>query len=436
MYFVVLTDPADVEKVLTSSALTEKGDTYNFFVPWLGEGLLISKGKKWQRRRKLLTPSFHFRILEDFLVIFNEQSNVFIEILREDFRGKEGKDICPYISRCTLDIMGETAMDQRFDAQRKKDTPYLNAVNKACEILQYRAIRPWFWINLCFNLTPAGRQFNAAVKTLHDFTDKVIKERQALGAESPQEKATTDVDEIYWHGKRRLAFLDLLLDAQKNPENNLSDKDIREEVDTFMFEGHDTTSASLGWTVFLLGCHQEFQAKVHEELDRIFEGDRTRPITTKDMAEMKYLEMCIKEALRLFPSVPYFSRTTTTDLVLDDDHTVPAGTDIVLTLMAMQRNADIFNDPNAYIPDRFLPENVAKRHPFAFIPFSAGPRNCIGQKFAIMEEKVILANLFRNFNVEAVESLADITVMTEVITRPKNGFKIRLIERESHVGGL
>ncbi|CAG7722213.1 unnamed protein product [Allacma fusca] len=223
---------------------------------------MTSKGAKWQTRRKMLTPSFHFKILEDFVITFNEQSNIFVEILREEFKDRQAKNICRYITRCALDIVGETAMDIKFDSQTKEDTPYVKAINKACEIVQFKAIRPWHWIYFISRLTPVGIQFDAALKTIHNFTDQVIKNRKLESDRSKNNETNTGVDEIYWNGKRKLAFLDLLLEAQKNPENNLSDLDLREEVDTFLFEGHDTISANLGWTAFLLASYPECQVRV------------------------------------------------------------------------------------------------------------------------------------------------------------------------------
>ncbi|CAG7786716.1 unnamed protein product, partial [Allacma fusca] len=114
----------------------------------------------------------------------------------------------------------------------------------------------------------------------------------------------------------------------------------------------------MSWTTFLLACNPECQAKVHQELDGIFDADKTRPITSKDVAEIKYLEMCIKEALRIFPSVPFISRSITSDFILDDDVTIPAGCDIILLTMPIHRNESIFPDPLAFQPDRFLPENT------------------------------------------------------------------------------
>ncbi|CAG7727158.1 unnamed protein product, partial [Allacma fusca] len=170
-YYIVLSNPDDIEKLLTSSVHITKGQTYSMVTPWLGDGLLTSTGAKWQTRRKLLTPSFHFRILEDFLTTFNEQAEILIDILRTDFKNKQEKDICQYITRCTLDIIADTAMGKKLNAQRDIDSAYVKAVNKACVIQAYRGTRPLLWPDFIFYLTSSGREYNSALKTLHAFTD-------------------------------------------------------------------------------------------------------------------------------------------------------------------------------------------------------------------------------------------------------------------------
>lgn len=115
--------------------------------------------------------------------------------------------------------------------------------------------------------------------------------------------------------KKRLAFLDLLIDASADG-TVLSNDDIREEVDTFMFEGHDTTSAAISWSLFLLGSHPDIQERVLREIDDIMGGDRERPPTMKELNDMRYLECVIKEALRLYPSVPFIARNIKEDVVI------------------------------------------------------------------------------------------------------------------------
>lgn len=184
--------------------------------------------------------------------------------------------------------------------------------------------------------------------------------------------------------KKRLAFLDLLLEMVD--KGTLTLQDVREEVDTFMFEGHDTTSAGMNWALQMLGSHPEYQAKVHQELDQVFGDDDDRDIRFDDLKNLNYLEMFIKEALRLYPSVPMFGRTLHEDCEING-FMVPASTQLLIIPFAVHRDPKHWPDPEIFDPDRFLPENSVGRHPFAYLPFSAGARNCIGQRFALMEEK-------------------------------------------------
>ncbi|XP_047474761.1 cytochrome P450 4c3-like isoform X2 [Penaeus chinensis] len=415
------------EVILSSQKHLDKSRDYTFLHPWLGTGLLTSTGSKWHSRRKLLTPAFHFKILEDFVEIFNSQSIKMVKLLEKKAEG-ECFDIFPYITLCTLDIICETAMGCKIGAQDNSESDYVKAVYRIGSLVQHRQARPWLQPDILFKLSGYQKEHDACLKLLHDFSYDKIRTRRKEYQESKKNKGQETTEDEALGKKKRLAFLDLLLEYSDGVAR-LTDEDIREEVDTFMFEGHDTTAAAINWTLYLLGCHPEIQARVHEELDGIF-GDSDRPVTMADLREMKLMENCIKEALRLFPSVPFIARELREDVVINDYH-IPSGTTVLVVTYRLHRDPEQFPNPEVFDPDRFLPENCKTRHPYAYVPFSAGPRNCIGQKFAQMEEKIVLSNVLRHYRVESTIRREDLRILGELILRPENGNPLKLFPRKA-----
>lgn len=421
---VQLFNCSGVEVLLSSPKHLDKSRDYSFLHPWLGTGLLTSTGSKWHSRRKMLTPAFHFKILEDFVEVFNSQSHKMLDKLKGKADGKPF-DIFPFITLCTLDIICETAMGININAQDNSDSEYVNAVYRIGALVQYRQTRPWIQPDFLFKLFGYAKLHDEYLRVLHSFSYSAIENRRRE-YQLAKVKAKENVEEEVIGKKRRLAFLDLLLNYSET-QTSLSTEDIREEVDTFMFEGHDTTAAALNWSLYLLGCHPEIQAKVHEELDSLF-GDSDRPVTMGDLREMKYTENCIKEALRLFPSVPFLARELREEAVINN-YRIPVGTTVMVVTYRLHRDPEQFPEPETFDPDRFLPENVAKRHPYSYVPFSAGPRNCIGQKFALMEEKIVLSSIMRHFRVESTTRREDLRILGELILRPENGNMVKLWPR-------
>jgi len=249
---------------------------------------------------------------------------------------------------------------------------------------------PWLNFDILYNYTLIGAKYRRCLKTLHDFVNQVIdRKREDLKSSASHESEIYDERE-----KIRRPFLDLMLAASDNGKS-LSSSDINEEVNTFMFEGHDTTSMAMSWFLYCMATNQKQQDRVRDELFQVF-GESDRWCTRNDLGQLKYLECCIKESLRLYPSVALFTRMTTEDVKIGK-YTIPPGVNLDVSIYAIHRNPRIYPDPLVFNPDRFLPEHSADRHPFAFIPFSAGPRNCIGQRFAMTEEKVLLSTLLRKF---------------------------------------
>ncbi|XP_013794828.1 cytochrome P450 4c3-like [Limulus polyphemus] len=420
--------PETVEVVLSSSKIIDKSTEYSLLRPWLGSGLLTSSRNKWKTRRKMLTPAFHFRILDDFMPIFNEQSQILVNKLKQA-QDCKWLDISNFVTLCTLDAICESAMGIKIHAQSNKESPYVKALYEVGEMFMSRMMRPWLWPMMFFSLSSYGRRFHKSLADLHNFTRWVIRNRktQILNSQQTNKDDLGSNENGVIRLKRHQAFLDLLINHHlKDPTLTL--EDIREEVDTFMFEGHDTTAMAISWTLYLIGWNRTIQQKIQNELDTIFGDDSTRPITLEDIKQMKYLECALKEGLRLFPSVPFIGRMLQEDIVVNG-YTIPQGTTCFLFTFMLHRNPEVFPNPEIFDPDRFLPENVAGRHPYAYVPFSAGPRNCIGQKFAMMEEKVLIANILRNFNLTSLDPRDKIHLIAEMVIRPKQGLRMRITPR-------
>uniref|UniRef100_A0A2M4AZJ2 Putative cytochrome n=1 Tax=Anopheles triannulatus TaxID=58253 RepID=A0A2M4AZJ2_9DIPT len=196
-----------------------------------------------------------------------------------------------------------------------------------------------------------------------------------------------------------------------------------------MFEGHDTTTAGISWVLFLLALHPDVQDRVYEEIESVLGNDTSRPATMHDLNELRLLERCIKEALRLYPSVSFFGRTLSDDIELAGHH-IPSGTIVGIHAYHVHRDERYFPDAETFDPDRFLPENSEQRHPYAYIPFSAGPRNCIGQKFALLEEKSVVSRVLRHFRLRSARTRQEQTIMHELITRPRDGILLYLESRK------
>ncbi|XP_027759248.1 cytochrome P450 4V2 [Empidonax traillii] len=423
---MVLYHPDSVEAILNSSKHIEKSYLYKFLHPWLGTGLLTSTGDKWRSRRKMITPTFHFAILNDFLEVMNEQGSILVKKL-EKHVDKEPFDVFLDITLCALDIICETAMGKNVGAQKNKNSDYVSAIYRMSDLIQQRQISPWLWPDFLYTLFKEGREHKKNLNILHNFTDKVIAEKAAELENTKQKKHGNDGNSEESVSKKRKAFLDMLLSATDDEGNKLSYRDIREEVDTFMFEGHDTTAAAMNWVLYLLGHNPEVQKKVHKELDEVFDNT-DRPVTTDDLKQLRYLECVVKEALRLFPSVPMFARTLREDCCISG-YQIPKGANVLVLTYALHRDPEIFPDPEEFRPERFFSENAKGRHPYAYVPFSAGPRNCIGQRFAQMEEKTILALILRRFWVESCQKLEELHISGELILRPNNGIWIKLKRR-------
>jgi cytochrome P450 family 4 len=223
-----------------------------------------------------------------------------------------------------------------------------------------------------FYVSGLHRRQKQSLKILHSFTESVIKKRRDEIKLNENFTKKQKVDEFGI--KRKMAFLDILLQSEIDGRL-LTDKDIREEVDTFMFEGHDTTASAIVFTLYNIAKFPVVQSKIYEECE-LFLGDKNEPRSSQQMNELSYLEQVIKETLRLYPSVPFFSRKIKEEVDCGE-YLIPENVTLAIAPYSMARNPNTYPNPLEFDPSRFSLENdFEKRNPFSFIPFSAGPRNC------------------------------------------------------------
>ncbi|CAO1410718.1 unnamed protein product [Diamesa serratosioi] len=422
----VCSDPRYYEVIFNSSKNIAKNNMYSFLVPWLGEGLLLSSGKKWFNRRKIITPTFHFKILHQFVEVFNRQNKVFVDKLVAMSDSHTPFNIYPEISLMTLDVISETAMGTKINAQLNENSDYVNAVKEISYIISCRFIKIWMRPQFIFNLTSAKQRHDKCIEIMHKFTTNIIENRrEALLKDDTTDFDIDDIENDDVGLKKKQALLDVLLKSTIDGKP-LTNDEITEEVDTFMFEGHDTTTSAISFTLYLLSQNADVQQKVLEESRRILGNDRLVAPTYNQLQEMKYLEAVIKESLRIFPPVPMFGRFLEEDVTVDG-YTIPAGVNFNMMIYLVNKDSKYYSEPEKFMPERFIETNDKNENPFIYTPFSAGPRNCIGQKFAMLELKSTLSSIVRNF--ELLPSIQKPKLIMQLVLKSSNGIHVGFKKR-------
>lgn len=416
-----ISGPSDIEAILSHSKNISKSLTYSFLTGWLGNGLLLSTGAHWHKRRKILTSTFHFNILKNFSIVFEEKTKDLVNLLREK-NGTE-VEVMPVISDFTLFAICETAMGTKLDGNHSAAAVnYKNAIFNMGHLLLKRFTKMWNWIDFVFYRSKDGQLFLKHLDTARSFAENVIMDRKAHRQDNKVEEGNSEGD---FGTKRRLALLDLLLEAEAKGEIDI--EGIRDEVNTFMFGGHDTTALAMTHGLMILADHDDIQDRIFEEVQSIL-GGVDRQVTASDLADMKYLEAVIKEILRLYPSVPFVGRQVSEDFMMSDV-LVKKGTAVDVHIYDVHRREDLFPDAEAFKPERFI--GTTLKHPYAFVPFSAGPRNCIGQRYAMQEMKMTLSEIIRNFKlVPKVKGTRPRLIADALVLRSADPIYVKFISRK------
>lgn len=371
----------------------------------VGEGILTSEGDTWLRNRRLVQPAFHRKRLQGLGGIMPDAAESLFDGWDARASNVEAFDVMPDMMRVTLQVVGQAL----FSVDASSDATVVGpALGTALEEVNHRGLH-LFRLPLKVP-TPRNRRFVHARATLDRIVYRIIDAR--LG--HPQGGGEDNGD-----------LLSMLIHARdQDTGERMNRRELRDEVMTLYLAGHETTAMNLTWTWLLLSQNPDAERNLHDELDGVLGG---RTPTIDDLPRLPYTRMVIDESLRLFPPAWSLARQAIEDDEIGGYH-LPKDSPITIVQYVTHRHPEFWEDPERFDPERFTPERSADRPKYAYFPFGGGPRQCIGNNFALIEAQLILATLAQRYRVRVVPNHP--VVLDPLITlRPKYGLQVTLQRR-------
>ncbi|XP_076901854.1 cytokinin hydroxylase-like [Bidens hawaiensis] len=404
-----LTDTEQIKELLVKHSTTsgkswlqQQGSKH-----FIGRGLLMANGQDWYHQRHIVAPAFIKDKLKSYAGYMVECTKGMIQSMNAEVsNGRVEFEIGEYMARLTADIISRTEFDSSYE-KGKQIFHLLTVLQQLCS----QASR-----HLCL---PGSRffpsKYNREIKSLKIEVERLLMEI------IQSRKDCVEIGRSNSYGNDLLGML--LNEMQKKRQGdrfNLNMQVIMDECKTFFFAGHDTTALLLTWTIMLLASNPSWQDKVRAEVRDVCNG---RSPSVEDLSKLSLLNMVIKESLRLYPPATVLPRMAFEDIKLGDLH-IPKGLSIWIPVLAIHHNKGIWGeDVNKFNPNRFAGQSFSQgRH---FMPFAAGPRNCVGQSFALMEAKIILSMLICKFKFTISDSYRHAPVIVLTI-KPKYGVQVCL----------
>mmetsp|Transcript_20202 Transcript_20202/g.43907 ORF Transcript_20202/g.43907 Transcript_20202/m.43907 type:complete len:520 (-) Transcript_20202:1368-2927(-) len=435
-HFICVLDADGVKQILTSKAGVPrprfvKGLYYIKKV--LGDGLVTIDGTKWHRHRRIIQPSFNNHVLKEALTsCIPGLTDRLISAWKE--RPGSDIDLATHFSALTLDIIGKVAFSHEFNSMESVEQ-WAKGENSQVELKDplinglYSGLMPSFARMILINL-----RLSALEKYLLPESHKThLLLNQAV--EAVVKRAHTRYKHREEASTKPKCLLELLFDAEDTDlgsrNKTLSHKELQEETKTFLVAGHETTSTLCVWAIYCLIKNPKKQKLVFDDI--MNHAPKDGPITLESLERMSYFEAFLNEVLRMYPPVGMIVRNTSEWVNLFGEN-IPPHTRIMIPIYLLHRNPKYWTDPESFKPERWLSTNERdpKFHHFAYLPFSAGARNCIGQRFAMWEAKLILAPIIREFEMMLSPSLdgVDIKLVSFVTIKSIPSIKICAKQRE------
>jgi cytochrome P450 len=396
---IFINHPDTIEEALVTNARKyTKGRVLRANRHVFGEGLLTSEGEFWLRQRRLVQPAFHRARIASYAAAMVE----YTQRMLEGWRDGEERDAHQEMMRLTLQIVGKTL----FDADVESDA---QEVRKSLELLLEiganfrRTIFVPHWLP-----TPTNLRVKREVAQIEKILYRIIADRRASDRDAGD-------------------LLSMLLSAQDEDGSRMTDRQLRDETITLFLAGHETTASTLSWTWWLLAQNPAAEAKLHSELDAVLGG---RGPALDDLPKLCYTGHVVTESLRLYPPAWGLARLAVEDHRIAG-YPVTKGMGVAMAQWVVHRDPRWYDAPEEFRPERWEGDLLKRLPKFAYFPFGGGPRQCIGNAFALMEASLILATIAQKFRLRLVtdhmvQPLASITL------RPRHGVRVTLDRRRAN----
>ncbi len=393
----LISHPDGIKHVLVDNAANYiKGRVFDDLRPLLGNGLVSSEGDFWKRQRRLAQPSFH----RERLAALAEQMVDVADATLASWAPRVGSelDVAEEMTRLTFSIVGRTLFSVDWSGDAREAREYFDAANtgvmdRALSVLKAPLFVP----------TQKNRRLNGSIAALDGIVRDLIAGRRSQAPAHPDLLST------------------LMEAADADSGERMTDAQLRDEVVTLMFAGHDTTSSALAFAFHLLARHPQWRAQLEDEVDTVLQGKRP---SAADVPRLTRCTLALQETMRLYPPAWLLIREALEDDVIGGFH-IPRKTLIGISPHVVHRHPDLWDEPDTFRPERFLPEAVARRPKHAYLPFGAGQRQCIGSNFAMLEATLVLARVLQTYRLERVGD-APLDLEALITLKPKGPMPMRL----------
>lgn len=402
---VMLNHPRHAQHVMRDNAQNyhKGGPIWESLRGFIGNGLVVSEGAFWLRQRRLMQPQFHRQRLAGLTDLMVEAVDEALQAWLPAAGSGKPFDLNTNFNQLTMRVIAKTLFGTALSAQQLDELSDLlvYALNYLLTDASTQSLPAWLPI-------PGRRRYRQSIARYEEIVYQIIRDgREGNGSEN-----------------HLLAMLLNMVDEETGEA--MDDRQLRDEVATLFLAGYETTSIALSWIMHLLLQHPQVTAKLQAEVDAVL-GDRLP--TFADLPHLSYTRMVIQESMRLYPPSFWLPRVAREADEIDG-HAIPAGTHVISFNYAYHRHPEFWPNPEQFDPERFTPENSAGRHHFAWIPFGAGQRQCIGRDFALMEAQLALAMVVQRFQASPVDK-KEVKPMLASTLRPKRGIRVYLERRNA-----